>query len=146
MTVIKITGSTALFKWKHEAKNNIHDIKFKLTCAGMRQYVDLSDKIIQEKDDFQHLSDSTSKDMEILLADNLEANTKYICKMSSLSGNIESPPSQQISFKTLPGSKQDSVNSLIYLIFYYFYSSFNSPNTNTLSKPREYIYSQPFTD
>ena len=105
LEVSSVTCSSALFRWSHEAENNIHDVHFKLFCAGTRQYVDLNGEIVQEKFKFHHSSHSTSKNTESYFTEQLAANTKYTCSISSLAGNIESPPSQHVSFTTLPGGK-----------------------------------------
>lgn len=105
LSVSLVTCCSAVFQWKHEPKNNVHDVQFKLDCKGHRQYVDVHKKLIEEKYHFEHLSYSTSKDTEIFIHNKLEPNTKYLCSMSSISGTIQSPPSQRIKFTTLPGSK-----------------------------------------
>ena len=100
-----ITCCSAVFHWKHEPKNNIHDVKFLLHCAGKRKYVNTHQKLIEEDHLFEQSNPSTSNDIETIFAKSLEANTNYLCTMSSVSGTIQSPPSQKISFTTLPGSK-----------------------------------------
>lgn len=102
----KVTCSSAFFHWSHEAHNNIHDVQFKLQCDGTREYFDANNELIQEKDSFDHLCLSTSKHVETYFTDKISANTLYACTMSSVSGNIQSPPSQQISFKTQRGGKE----------------------------------------
>jgi hypothetical protein len=62
-------------------------------------------KLIDEDHLFEQSSPSTSKDVETVFAGKLDPNTKYVCTLSSVSGTIQSPLSEQVSFTTLPGSK-----------------------------------------
>lgn len=105
LTVSQVTCCSALFHWKHEPKNNIHDVEFLLQCIGKREYTNIHKQLVVEEHLFDHSSPSTSKDTQILFSDKLEPNTVYLCTMSSVSGTIQSPASQQIMFSTLPGSK-----------------------------------------
>lgn len=108
LTVSLVTCCSAVFHWKHEPKNNIHDVQFLLHCNGKRNYVNVHKKLVEENHLFDLSNPSTSKDVETVLAENLEANTNYECTMSSVSGTLQSPPSRQVSFATLPGGKYSS--------------------------------------
>lgn len=100
-----MTCCHAVFQWNHEPHSNVHDVKFLLQCTGRRAYVDLHKKIVEEESRFDYLSPSTSKQTEIYFAKNIDPNTKYLCSISSVAGTIQSPPSQQVTFKTHPGRK-----------------------------------------
>lgn len=100
-----MTYSNALFCWSHEARANVHDVEFKLQCKGTRQYLGTDGELVQENDVFSHLSLSTSQHVEMYFTDKLSGNMKYVCTISSAAGNIQSPPSQQITFSTPPGGK-----------------------------------------
>ncbi len=105
LTVSQITSSSAFFKWHHDAHNNIHDVRFKLQCAGMRQCLSHDREIIQQKYTIHHLSHSTSSGKERFLAENIASNTKYTCSISTIAGTIQSPPAQTIEFSTGYGGK-----------------------------------------
>ena len=105
LNVSKVTRSSAIFYWSHEAHANIHDTQFKLQCEGTRDYVDGNGELIQENDAFNHLSLSTSKHIEMYFTDKLSANMKYVCTLSSVSGSIQSPHSQKVTFTTQPDGK-----------------------------------------
>lgn len=105
MTVSQVTSSSAFFQWYHEPYSNIHDTQFKLHCDGMRQYLALNREIIQEKHSFHHLRFSTSSGIEVFLVENISANTKYTCVVSSMAGNLQSPPSHKVVFTTERGGK-----------------------------------------
>lgn len=98
-----ITCCSAVFRWKHEPEHNIHDVKFQLRCTGKRKYVDIHKKLIEENHLFELSRPSTSQNVETVLAEKLEANTNYICALSSMSGTIQSPVYQQVSITTLAG-------------------------------------------
>ena len=104
-----MTCCSAFFTWSHEASANIHDVDFKLNCDGSREYDDPNGELIQEKNRFDHLSISSSKHIQTFLANNISANMRYVCAISSVAGNIESPPSQQVTFTSQPGGKCDDM-------------------------------------
>ena len=89
----------------HEPKHNVHDVEFLLQCKGQREYVNLHKKLVQEANSFEKKCGSSSKNYETMVVKTLQANTRYSCTLSSMAGSIKSPPSQQLSFTTYPGSK-----------------------------------------
>lgn len=136
-TVSHITCCSAVFNWKHEPKNNVHDVNFLLRCKGKRKYVNVHKKLIEDNHIFEKSSPSTSKDGETIFVGKLEANTNYLCTMSSTSGTIQSPGSQQVKFTTLPGSKCEL---LLYKIIIPYNSSFCSTNPCPFLGSWSYIY------
>lgn len=104
-----MTCCSALFQWHHEAGNNVHDVHFKLQCTGVTQYMNKNNEIIEEEDQFSHLSYSTSNDIEDFFADHLTPNTRYFCSISSCTETIEAPPSQYTNFTTLPGCENSTI-------------------------------------
>ena len=103
LTVSDITSTAALFQWEHDATNNVHDVQFKLSCSGLRQYTDKNNKLVEEDASFEHTSYSTSRGRESHYTNQLEPNTKYSCQMVSIAGTLEGPPYGQITFTTHPG-------------------------------------------
>lgn len=95
-----VTATTSLLRWEYDATNNVHDIQFKLSCSGVRQYRDKKDELTEEGTEFEHTSYSKSQGWEVYYTAELEPNTKYSCQVSSVAGAITGPPTAHLSFTT----------------------------------------------
>jgi hypothetical protein len=114
-----VTATTALLRWEYDPLNNIHDIQFKVSCSGVRQYRDKSGEMIEEGTEFEHKAYSKSQGWEAYYATDLEPNTKYSCQVSSLAGDITGPPSAHLSFTTqYSGIKIQECNTSISFVKY----------------------------
>ena len=100
LTVDGVTAISGLLRWDYDPLNNIHDIQFKLSCSGVRQYRDKAGEMIEEGTEFEHTAYSKSQGWEAYYATDLEPNTKYSCQVSSLAGKITGAPSAHLSFST----------------------------------------------
>ena len=112
-TVSQVTSSSALFQWHHISLDNIHDVQFKVECNGILQYLTHERESIEEKHYFSHTSYSTSGGEESFRAENMSANTKYTCDVSSFAGSIHSPPSQTVRFSTKFGGKNKPITCVL---------------------------------
>jgi len=102
-TVSGVTRKTALFQWHHDAKHTIHDTKFKLSCKGVRQYIDPKAKLIEESDDFEYTTYASSRGKEHYFIDCLEPNTCYKCTIVTIAHTLRSKPTHELTFTTQYG-------------------------------------------
>lgn len=112
LNISDIHTTKALFQWEHDAKHTIHDTQFKLFCRGVRQYLDITNKLIEEGDDFEYLVYASSQGTEKYFANTLESNTRYTCHITTIAETVESPPTPDVIFNTAYGSK-------LFIIYHY---------------------------
>lgn len=100
LTVEGVTATTGLLRWDYDAMNNVHDIQFKLSCSGLRQYRDRTGEMVEEGTEFEYTAYSKSTGWEAYYASDLEPNTKYSCQIYSIAGEITGSPSAHLTFST----------------------------------------------
>ncbi len=105
LNVSHVDATRALFRWDHDARHTIHDTQFKLSCRGVRQYIDKANTLIEETDHFEHFTYASSKGMEMYFTNKLKSNMKYNCHINTIAEVVQSSPTPTVTFTTTFGSK-----------------------------------------